>query len=686
MFPSISTTERRPLMRGMKPSRPVWVLFFLAMCLSCRFSEASLESRLLADDQKIRQEALDRLGRLNPEATTRMTPDLIRCLGEGEPIAIRAKDALVRVSSISVPMIAEFLMRPETVPNIKDLHAARIGAMTVLDECGGRITPQALDVLISLIAHEELGSRACQALTHIERSVVSPALEKFLRSPPPGTDGKTIDDVVKLLIGMNAVSELARLLQSPPPAASEQTVASIVEALIKSFPDKVAVSAVSSFFTSPPSTMEPKSFCDVVRALAGYSYGTGYDAKVALVLSDFIQSPPPEIESDLILSVILRGQQTLRPEAIIVALVRFLQSPPPGADAEAIQRAIESLYSLGPDAAPAASALVALLSYPNRDIRERASSALHHIRAPAIPALLTGLKSEDFRIRQGASRVLWQMKVTTPEVRSALMAALNDENSVVRNNAYHSLFGQGSDPEIKPLLDKYLKDRAKWEAELKAKRDRERARIRTKEEIIAPIPIEDTDKVLKLEWAVTVNLSNGGELFVTVHSEKPPDPLKAIASMYLKQEERYRWVAECDFGEGFCVEEPQVLWYQVPGGDREHFLCLHTIQSGTGAFEDDILYHIDPEGSLQHVELVPASKSYEDQLREGEIIQIAHNRFTSDSLSFTLVISGKDDWYKQPTAGTVTGTYRFEITDKPGSPRTYRIVMDSCERGPGPKW
>ncbi len=50
--------------------------------------------------------------------------------------------------------------------------------------------------------------------------------------------------------------------------------------------------------------------------------------------------------------------------------------------------------------------LVAKLAYPSFEIRQQAASQLRHIGAPARPALLKALKSEDLEVRMAAHRVL----------------------------------------------------------------------------------------------------------------------------------------------------------------------------------------------------------------------------------------------------------------------------------------
>lgn len=82
-------------------------------------------------------------------------------------------------------------------------------------------------------------------------------------------------------------------------------------------------------------------------------------------------------------------------------------------------RALELLEALGPRAAPASAGLVRALAdkgngwsyFDEEPLYERAARVLLRIGPPAIPALQNGLKSDNCRARELASRVLAQLDV-----------------------------------------------------------------------------------------------------------------------------------------------------------------------------------------------------------------------------------------------------------------------------------
>ena len=143
-------------------------------------------------------------------------------------------------------------------------------------------------------------------------------------------------------------------------------------------------------------------------------------------------------------------------EKVVPSLIKAL-----GDENEALRAGAEAnLVKIGE---PAVLKLIEALGSENLWIRDCSVDALVEIGKPAVPALIEGLKYDDEKIRAMAARVLGRMKEVSAV--SALIEALGDEDSFVRQTVSYSLFEIGESAKLgddqkalRKLIDEALKN------------------------------------------------------------------------------------------------------------------------------------------------------------------------------------------------------------------------------------
>ena len=129
---------------------------------------------------------------------------------------------------------------------------------------------------------------------------------------------------------------------------------------------------------------------------------------------------------------------------------------------EATMSAADALGEIGPNAAEATPALVAILKDPNQEVRWSAADALGKIgpnAAEAVPALVTALKDPEKKVRGRAALALGKIGPRAAEAVPALAEALKDQDADVRGRAAAAFEGIGpAAADAVPALAEALKD------------------------------------------------------------------------------------------------------------------------------------------------------------------------------------------------------------------------------------
>lgn len=135
-----------------------------------------------------------------------------------------------------------------------------------------------------------------------------------------------------------------------------------------------------------------------------------------------------------------RAAQTKRPLAQLIADLKK-------GEKEQLQ-AISELEALGPKAAEAVPALIAVLDTKNEDVRLSATMALGKIGQPAVAGLSKAIKSPDEDVRFYA---VWALAFVGPPATGAtpvVVEALTDKSAQVRRKAAYALGRIDADPKL----------------------------------------------------------------------------------------------------------------------------------------------------------------------------------------------------------------------------------------------
>ena len=124
-------------------------------------------------------------------------------------------------------------------------------------------------------------------------------------------------------------------------------------------------------------------------------------------------------------------------DAMIAQWLQQLRQPDPAKRIDAMQR----LRQVGPQAAPATGALVALLA--DEKLGREARLTLARIGEPAVPALIAALKSDDDGVRWWAAQALEEIGPAAKAAIPALIASFEDPAHPVKNSA-SALAGMGT--------------------------------------------------------------------------------------------------------------------------------------------------------------------------------------------------------------------------------------------------
>ncbi len=131
--------------------------------------------------------------------------------------------------------------------------------------------------------------------------------------------------------------------------------------------------------------------------------------------------------------------------------------------------------------------------------------------------------------------------------------------------------------------------------------------------------------------------------------------------------------------------EPPVLFQQ----HGENFVPVSTLPSGSGAFVDDTIFWIAPDGTMHEIEFANAAESYEDKVGVHETVLTGGPGVycAGHQLKFEFYIAHNGDPHCCPTAGKVSGTYkmigerRFDTSTNSYS-STFRMVAVHYSRTP----
>lgn len=123
------------------------------------------------------------------------------------------------------------------------------------------------------------------------------------------------------------------------------------------------------------------------------------------------------------------------------------------------QRAVESLGTMGPAAATAASSLAKGLDDREPSIRYACAQALPKLGQAAVPAVVAMLKIDNSEARKSAAQVLGSIGADAKDSTVHLIGAMSDSSEGVRQSAVEAIgkIGPGA-AEVVPELAKRLKD------------------------------------------------------------------------------------------------------------------------------------------------------------------------------------------------------------------------------------
>jgi HEAT repeat protein/uncharacterized protein YecT (DUF1311 family) len=347
--------------------------------------------------------------------------------------------------------------------------------------------------------------------------------------------------------------------------------------------------------------------------------------------------------------------------------------------------AASALGAIGAYSEDAVSALIKTLSDDQNFVRFNASEALAKIGPSALPALIAAMKDNDIYSRIEVVRAISAMKPVSPDAEPALVAALSDSNSQVCEYAVSALLGIGTESAKSAIL-KYEQNLQNRREEQAAAKEKELVRLYKKNEIVASIPPDSNNKYSSdLEYVFSIATYNQNELYVTLHKGKDrPDLLR----IWRKTDDRYAIAKEMTAGEndGAYFDQVSAFSYNITRDQREQFIHVPLIFSGTGHYREDTIYCILPDLSLQEIVIEPAPDWFADKLKPGEGVWKGEIlSLSSDKLEFEFYIWNEGDANCCPTAGRVKGTYkivgdRHYDTNKKSEVANFRMIVGTYKR------
>jgi hypothetical protein len=346
-------------------------------------------------------------------------------------------------------------------------------------------------------------------------------------------------------------------------------------------------------------------------------------------------------------------------------------------------RAAHALVAIGAYSEDAVSALIKALSDEQNFVRFDASEALAKIGPSALPALFEAMKDDDIYTRIEAVRGISVMKPIDLSAEPALIAALSDRNYEVCEHAESVLREIGTESAKSAILGYHQNLQTRRE-ELAIAEEKELHRLLTKGEIAASIPPDSNNKFpSELSYAFSIETYNQNQLYVTMHKGKDrPDLLR----IWRNTDDKYAIVQEMTAENSLAYfDQVAVFNYNVVGDQREQFIHIPLIYSGTGHYRDDTIYCILPDLSLQKVDFEPGCAV---KLQPGEGVRKGETLFlSSNKLEFEFYIWKEGDANCCPSAGRVKGTYKI-VGDRRYDPSKnaevthFRMIFNTCKRFP----
>jgi HEAT repeat protein len=266
---------------------------------------------------------------------------------------------------------------------------------------------------------------------------------------------------------------------------------------------------------------------------------------------------------------------------------------------------------------------------------------------PAVPPLLTALKSENSNTRAGAMQALQGMHLYRSDIDAAAFQALkNDPSERVRFYARQILVSLITVEARDALLQDEVDEIAR-----KQKLDEDarltRTRSYTRAEVLASIaPDPDHTYPLEVSARLETKSPDGTVAFTVVYAGKHRLDLLRVWSV---RGGRYRLLREKDAEEG--------VWHL--SADAFHFgskvyLHLMALYSGTGSQHSDEFFRVESGGLTP----ISAPKGLPLKLAPGEGVWKGFDEtFRDQNLSFAFFIWKQGDANCCPTAGLVKGKY-----------------------------
>ena len=177
----------------------------------------------------------------------------------------------------------------------------------------------------------------------------------------------------------------------------------------------------------------------------------------------------------------------------------------------------------------------------------------------------------------------------------------------------------------------------------------------TKQEIVYSVPNDPSLKTWDLIWAFPFRISNGGEIYITVHRCERTD----VASIYVKEDLYYRLLKQIRAGQSW-IKEPTAVWY-TPGEDTKNwykFIHITQVHPGTGHFLTEYVFVVERK-RLRKVIFVRAPETLKGIIGESQGMWKGEgNTFARDEITFGTSVYNEHDGNCCPSGGTITGTYK----------------------------
>jgi HEAT repeat protein len=378
------------------------------------------------------------------------------------------------------------------------------------------------------------------------------------------------------------------------------------------------------------------------------------DSEVACTLSA-LDVPPTAAADALIRTMLATGEGSAcaaralgrigaGDPAVERALVEALGKP----DGTLQAAAAEALGPWGSGARDAVPDLVRLLGDEGGWLRGRAVETLAKIGAPAVPALIAALASDDFYVRGAAADALRDMQPFPEAATDALIRALDDSNTDVRGNAAAAL-GHAEGARVEAALARFDEAEKRRESETEA----QATRIFSKAELIAGSP-PDSDHKYPLE----------------VDSFGPIEGTELLTSTYHGTDRPGEVVVWAKVPQGYLrlrtfTDEPGMGSYAPIKAfryDYRSFLLVEFIPRAARYAPDDHVFAIDSseEGIpvLIEVEIESPIDWFHHNLRPDESLMDDYFlTVATDRLEWSFMLYKPGDCHAGPTGGGVQGTF-----------------------------